>query len=262
MEPLVFDGVGTVQVYETGGKLKFLDDKITKVTLQLQFDWQKVMGGDSGYAFHYTAQDLADKASIEIPRYSDILAELSQGAESEKGTVNFDETEQGFLDATNGYTLKAPTKFGGTLVASSDKVYLKDKETGKLTELTRAATTPTAEQYIITADGKITSDTANDDKQIVVTFKWKKENSTRSMLSGKRRPKPFKLVHRFSLVDDRDGKEVPCQLTIWKALGGGTLDVSQERKKPTSNTLSLEIMEPDITPENPNGFAVEIIFGI
>ncbi|APB75631.1 MULTISPECIES: hypothetical protein [Paenibacillus] len=261
MQPLVFDGVGIVQVYETGGKLKFLDERISKVTLQLQFDWDKVMGGDSGYAFHYTAKDLGDKASMEVPRYSDILAELSQGAESEKGTVFFDETEQGFLNTTDGYKIKAPTKFGGTLVAASDRVYLKDSAS-ELTELTRVASTPTAEQYVITADGTIKSDVANEGKLIVVTFKWSKENATRSSLSGKRRPKPFKLVHRFSLVDDRDGKEVPCQLTIWKALGGGTLDVSQERKKPTSNTLSLEIMEPDITPENPNGYAVEIIFGI
>ncbi|PNQ79699.1 hypothetical protein [Paenibacillus sp. F4] len=262
MEPLVFDGVGTIQVYEPGGKLKFLDDKITKVTLQLQFDWDKVMGGDSGYAFHYTAKDLADKASIEIPRYSDILAELSQGAESEKGAVTFDETEQGFLDVTNGYKIKALSKFGGTLVSLSEKVYLKDIDTGKLTELTRVATTPTAEQYVISADGKITSDTANDNKLIIITFKWTKENGTRSGLSGKRRPKPFKFVHRFSLTDDRNGGEVPCQLTIWKALGGGTLDVSQERKKPTSNSLALEIMEPDITPDNPEGYAAELIFGI
>lgn len=264
MEPLVFDGVGTIQVYETGGKLKFLDDKITKVTLQLQFDWEKVMGGDSGYAFHYTAKDLADKASIEIPRYSDILAEISQGAESEKGTVLFDETEQGFLDAANGYTIKAPKKFSGTLVASSDKVYLKDKDSGKLTELTRVASTPTAEQYVITTDGNIKSDAANDNKLIAVTFKWSKENGTRSGLSGTRRPKPFKFVHRFSLTDDRAGGvgEVPCQLTIWKALGGGTLDVSQERKKATSNTLALEIMEPDMSPDNPNGYAAELIFGI
>ncbi|TQS00051.1 hypothetical protein [Paenibacillus ottowii] len=262
MQPLVFDGVGSAQVYEEGGRLKFLDDKITKVTLQLQFDWDKVMGGDSGYAFHYTAKDLGDKASMEVPRYSDILAELSQGAESEKGTVQFDEVEQGFLTATDGYKLKAPTKYNGTFVDKSDRVYLKDTDTGELTELTRVASTPTAEQYVITSDGKITSDVANEGKLITVTFKWSKENATRSSLSGKRRPKPFKLVHRFSLTDDRNGKEVPCQLTIWKALGGGTLDVSQERKKPTTNTLALEIMEPDITPENPNGYAVEIIFGI
>ncbi|MFB5761104.1 hypothetical protein [Paenibacillus medicaginis] len=262
MEPIVFDGVGTVQIYGPDGKLKYLDDKITKVTLQLQFDWQKVMGGDSGYAFHYTAQDLADKASIEIPRFSNILAEIFQGAESEKGTVYFDETEQGFLDAASGYTIKAPAKFKGALVAASDKVYLKDIETGELTELTRVASTPTAEQYVITADGNIKSDASNGNKLIAVTYKWSKEKGTRSGLSGIRRPKPFKFVHRFSLADDRTGNEVPCQLTIWKALGGGTTDVSQERKKATSNTLALEIMDPGISPDNPDGYAAELIFGI
>lgn len=261
MQPLVFDGVGTVQIYNQDGTLKFLDDKIAKVTLQLQLDWQKVMGGDSGYAFHYTAQDLADKASMEVPRFSAILAEISQGAETEKGEVSFDETEQGIL-TTSGYTVKAPAKFDGTFVEGSDKVYLKDSETGELTPLERAATAPTITQYAVTTEGVITSNAGNDNKLIVVTFKWSKLKGTKSQLSGTRKPKPFKLVHRFSLTDDRSGQEVPCQLTIWKALGGGTLDVSQERKKPTTNTVSLEIMEPDITADNPEGFAVELFFGI
>lgn len=262
MRPLVFDGVGTVSVYQTDGTLKYLDDKISKVSLQLQLDWQKVMGGESGYAFHYTAQDLADKASIEIPRFSTILAELSQGAETERGSVKFNETETGVLDATNGYTVKAPTKYGGVFVAETDKVFLKDAETGELVPLTRAASAPTVTQYSITAAGKITSEATNNGKVIVVTFTWTKEESTKSKLSGKRRPKPFKLVHRFELIDDVSGNPVPCQLTIWKALGGGTLDVSQERKKPTSNTMTLEIMEPDITADNPDAIAVELIFGI
>ncbi|MEC0169721.1 hypothetical protein [Paenibacillus graminis] len=262
MRPLVFDGVGTVSVYQSDGTLKYLDDKISKVSLQLQLDWQKVMGGESGYAFHYTAQDLADKASIEIPRFSTILAELSQGAETERGSVKFDETETGVLDPTNGYTVKAPTKYGGTFVAATDKVFLIDAETGELVPLTRAASAPTAVQYMITAAGKVTSDAANNGKVIVITYSWTKDDSTKSKLSGKRRPKPFKLVHRFELVDDVSGNPVPCQLTIWKALGGGTLDVSQERKKPTTNTMTLEIMEPDVSAENPDGIAVELIFGI
>ncbi|OZQ66062.1 hypothetical protein CA600_12445 [Paenibacillus sp. VTT E-133280] len=262
MRPLVFDGVGTVSVYQTDGTLKYLDDKISKVSLQLQLDWQKVMGGESGYAFHYTAQDLADKASIEIPRFSTILAEISQGAETERGTVKFNETETGVLVATDGYTVKAPAKYGGAFVVDSDKVFLKDEDTGELVPLTRAATAPTANQYSITAAGKITTDVTNNGKVVVVTFAWTKEDSTKSKLSGKRRPKPFKLVHRFELIDDASGNPVPCQLTIWKALGGGTLDVSQERKKPTSNTMTLEIMEPDISADNPDGVAVELIFGI
>lgn len=262
MRPLVFDGVGTVSVYQTDGTLKYLDDKISKVSLQLQLDWQKVMGGESGYAFHYTAQDLADKASIEIPRFSTILAEISQGAETERGTVKFNETETGVLVATDGYTVKAPVKYGGAFVADSDKVFLKDADTGELVPLKRAATAPTATQYSITAAGKITTDATNNGKVVVVTFAWTKEDSTKSKLSGKRRPKPFKLVHRFELIDDASGNPVPCQLTIWKALGGGTLDVSQERKKPTSNTMTLEIMEPDISADNPDGVAVELIFGI
>ncbi|MCY9593721.1 hypothetical protein PC41400_21585 [Paenibacillus chitinolyticus] len=261
MQPLVFDGVGTIQTYGLDGKLKYVEGKISKVTMQFQTDWDRVMGGDSGYAFHYTAKDLQDKVSFEVPRYSTILAEISQGADTITGEVKFDENEEGILDSTNGYTVKAPTKFGGTFVPGSDAVYLKDAN-GKLTELTRAASAPTALQYAIDATGKITSDAANDNKNIMVTYKWSKTDGTRSGFSGKRRPVPIKFVHRFELTDDKTGKSVPCQLTIYKALGGGTLDASQERKKPTTNTVTLEIMDPDITPDNPEGYAAELIFGI
>ncbi|KIL35166.1 hypothetical protein SD71_16205 [Cohnella kolymensis] len=261
MNPLVFDGVGTLWAHDLQGNLKFIDEKINKVTFQAQLDWQKVMGGDSGYAFHYTAQDLADKVSIEVPRFSPALAELSQGAETVEGAVKFDESEEGILDPVNGYTVKAPTTFGGTFVETSDEVYLKDAN-GKLTKLERAAAAPTAAQYAITVAGKITSEASNNNKNIIVIFKWSKTNGTRTGLSGTRRPKPFKLVHRFKLLDDKSGQEVPCQLTIWKALGGGTLDISQERKKPNVNNMSVEIMEPGITADNPNGYAAELIFGI
>lgn len=261
MQPLVFDGVGTVWAIGLDGTLKYVDEKITKVNFQMQFDWQKVMGGDSGYAFHYTAQDLQDKVSIEVPRYSTALAELSQGAETIEGSVTFDENEEGVLLPTDGYTVKAPTKFDGTFVALSDSVHLKDDD-GKLTPLERVATAPTASQYAITAAGKITTNASNDGKNIIAIYKWGKTKGTRSAFTGIRKPKPFKFVHRFTLTDDRSGEPVPCQLTIWKALGGGTTDVSQERKKPTVNTMSLEIMEADKTAENPEGYAAELIFGI
>jgi hypothetical protein len=261
MNPLVFDGVGTLFVHDMNGNLKFIDEKINKVTFQAQLDWEKVMGGDSGYAFHYTAQDLADKVSIEVPRFSPALAELSQGAETVEGAVTFDESEEGILDGANGYTVKAPAAYSGTFVTGSDEVHLKDAN-GKLTKLERVAASPTADQYMITSDGKITSDTTNDNKNVIVIFKWSKTNGTKTAMSGTRRPKPFKLVHRFKLLDDVSGQEVQCQLTIFKALGGGTLDISQERKKPTVNTMSVEIMEPGITPDNPNGVAAELIFGI
>ncbi|MCL6605638.1 MAG: hypothetical protein K6T94_22470 [Paenibacillus sp.] len=262
MQPIVFDGVGTIAVTELDGTLKYLEDKVNKVTMQMQLDWEKVMGGSSGYAFHYTAQDVQDKVSIEIPRFSTILAEISQGANTVEGSVDFDETEEGVLDATNGYTVKAPTKFSGTFKAASDKVYLKDTVTGKLTALTRVASAPTALQYSIAADGKVTSDASNNGKNIIVVYKWTKTNGTKSTFTGIRRPKPFKFTHRFTLVNDKTGQDVPCQLTIWKALGGGTMDVSQERKKAQVSTVNLEIMEPDITADNPNAYAVELIFGI
>ncbi|WP_391573869.1 hypothetical protein [Cohnella sp.] len=261
MNPLVFDGVGTLWAHDMQGNLKYIDEKISSVTFQAQFDWEKVMGGDSGYAFHYTAQDLADKVSIEVPRFSPALAELSQGAETVEGPVKFDESEEGVLDATDGYTLKGPTKHSGTFVVGSDEVHLKDAS-GKLTRLERVAATPTADQYTITAGGEIKSDTANDGKNIIVIYKWSKAAGTKTALSGTRRPLPFKLVHRFELLDDRTGQKVQCQLTIWKALGGGTLDISQVRKKPSVNNMSVEIMEPGVTADNPEGHAVELIFGI
>jgi hypothetical protein len=261
MNPLVFDGVGTIWAHDMQGNLKYIDEKISKVTFQAQFDWEKVMGGDSGYAFHYTAKDLGDKVSIEVPRFSPALAELSQGALTTEGAVKFDESEEGILDATNGYTVKAIAAYGGTLVADSDEVHLKDAN-GKMTKLTRATATPTAAQYTITVGGEIKSDSTNDGKNIIVIFKWSKTSGTKTALSGIRRPLPFKLVHRFKLLDDRTGLEVQCQLTIWKALGGGTLDISQERKKPSVNNMSVEIMEPGITADNPEGHAVELIFGI
>ncbi|MDR0269641.1 hypothetical protein [Paenibacillus sp.] len=262
MNPLVFDGVGTIWAHDSEGNLKYIDEKINKVTFQAQFDWEKVMGGDSGYAFHYTAKDLADKVSIEVPRYSSALAELSQGAVTVEGPVSFDESEEGVLIPGEGYTVKRPKEYGGKFLSGSEEVYLKDNATGKLMKLGKAASTPTAEQYSVTDEGKIISDTSNDKKNIIVIYKWRKDSGTKSGLSGTRRPKPFKLVHRFELLDDRSGKPVPCQLTIWRALGGGTLDISQERKKPTVNTMSVEIMEPGITADNPNGYAAELIFGI
>src|SRR5690242_12934326 len=113
MDPLVFDGVGTVILFNPDGSLKYLDLKVNKVTAQLQFDWDKVMGGDSGYAFHYTAKDLADKISLEVPRYSPALAEISQGAVTTTGSTDFDDSEEFILtDATTGYTLLVPTNNG------------------------------------------------------------------------------------------------------------------------------------------------------
>lgn len=261
MNPLVFDGVGTLWAHDMDGNLKYLDEKINKVTFQATFSWEKVMGGESGYAFHYTAKDLEDKVSIEVPRFSPALAELSQGAETVEGAVKFDETEEGILDETNGYTVKAPTAFGGTFVEGSETVYLKSAN-GKLTKLEKVAASPTDEQYTITTGGLVKSSAENGGKNVIVVFKWSKDNGTRTGLSGMRKPLPFKLVHRFKLLDDRSGREVPCQLTIWKALGGGTLDISQERKKANVNTISVEIMEPGKTADNPEGYAAELIFGI
>jgi hypothetical protein len=257
MEPLVFDGVGTVFAINPDGTLKYVDLKVNKVTAQMQFNWQNVMGGDSGYAFHYTAQDLQDKVSIEVPRFSPALAELSQGAVTTSGTVIFDENEEGILDPTNGYTLKN----GTTLVATSDSVYLKDTN-GVLAPLTRAVSAPVATEYMITAAGKITSATANDGKTIVVIYKWTKTNGTTTGFTGTRKPRPFKFVHRFQLTNDKDGSLVDCQFTIYKALGGGTLDVTQERKKPSMMSIALEIMDPDLTVDNQNRNAAELKFGI
>jgi hypothetical protein len=260
MEPLVFDGVGTVSAINPDGTLKYVDIKVNKVTAQLQFSWQNVMGGDSGYAFHYTAQDLQDKVSMDVPRYSPALAELSQGATTTNGPVTFEETEEGILAPTVGYTVTAPTKYSGTFKAASEKVYLKDSS-GILTPLTMVASAPTATEYAITVGGAITSAVANDNKTIIVTYAWDKTAGTETGFSGTRRPKPFKLTHRFELVDDRNGAVIPVQFKIFKALGGGTLDVTQERKKPSMMSISLDIMEPDLTPDNPNRYAASLIFG-
>jgi hypothetical protein len=255
MEPIVFDGVGTIFALREGA-LKYVDLKVQKVTATMQFDWQKVMGGDSGYAFHYTAQDLQDKVSIEVPRFSPALAELSQGAETTSGSVTFDDNEEAVLAPTDGYTLFN----GATLVALSDTVYL--KENGVLSPLTRAASAPTIGQYAITAGGKITSNASNDGKIIVAVYKWTKAQGTKTGFTGTRRPLPFKFIHRFKLQNGVGGDLVQCQFTVHKALGGGTIDVSQERKKPTMMNMALEIMEPDLTADNPNRVAAELIFGV
>jgi len=256
MRPLVFDGVGTIVARNLDNTIKYVEDKVTKVTLQLQFDWQAVMGGDSGYAFHYTAGDLQDKVSIEVPRYSAAIADMSQGGKTEKGSITFDETETAFLKS-GGYKLA----FGDTLVEDSDEVYLKDPDTDALTPLTRVASTPTDQQYTITAEGLIESTAANNGKELLVTYVWT-EQGTETSFSGTRRPTAFKFTHRFKLIDDKTNSEIQCQLTIFKALGGGTLDVSQERKKANTSTMDLQVMEPDRTPENPNGYAMTIKFGI
>lgn len=255
MDPIVFDGVGTVWAIRDG-VLKYVDLKIQKVMAAFQFDWQKVMGGDSGYAFHFTAQDLQDKVSIEVPRFSPALAELSQGATTTSGSVTFDDNEEAILAVTTGYTLLN----GATLVTLSDSVYL--KENGILTALTRVASAPTAVQYAITAGGAITSAVANDGKTIVALYKWTKTAGTKTSLTGTRKPLPFKFMHRFNLQNGVGGALVPCQFTVYKALGGGTIDVSQERKKPSTMNIALEIMEPDLTADNPGRVAAELIFGI
>ncbi|MDF2651696.1 MAG: hypothetical protein K0Q73_7501 [Paenibacillus sp.] len=255
MEPIVLDGAGTIWVVQNG-VLKYVDMKVQKVTATMDFSWEKVMGGDSGYAFHFTAQDLQDKVSIEVPRYSPALAELSQGAETTSGAVTYDDNEEAILAPTTGYTLLN----GATLVSESDSVYLRDN--GILTPLTRVATAPTAVQYSITAAGAITTNATNDGKTIVALYKWTKTQGTKSSFKGTRRPVPFKFIHRFRLQNGVGGANVPCQFTIYKALGGGSTDISQERKKATKMNMALEIMDPDLTPDNPNRVAAELIFGI
>lgn len=257
-EPLVFDGVGKIWTRELDGTLKYIDEKINSVMFAPQFSWTKVFGGESGYPFHLTAQDLQDTLSIEVPRYSPLIAELSQGAATEEGAVTFDENEEGILTA-DGYTIKAIEKFGGTFVSGSDEVYLKAAD-GTLTKLDRIASTPTAEQYAITAAGVITSDEANYNSNIIVLYKWGKATGTKSGFKGTRKPKPFKFIHRFELINDRTGEPVQVQLTVYKAIGGGILNVGATRKTPSTSTLALEVLEPDITADNPNGYAAEIIF--
>ncbi|WP_138756588.1 hypothetical protein, partial [Paenibacillus sinopodophylli] len=202
-EPLVFDGVGRVWTRGMDGSLKWIDEKVNSVMFAPQFAWNKVFGGESGLPFHLTAQDLQDTLSIEVPRYSPLIAELSQGADTVEGEVKFDENEEAILTSA-GYTVKAPSKFSGTFIADSDDVYLKSPE-GKLTQLTRVASAPTAEQYAITTGGVITSDTSNNNKNIVVIYKWSKAQGTKSNFTGTRKPKPFKFIHRFELINDRTG---------------------------------------------------------
>lgn len=257
-EPLVFDGVGKVWTRELDGTLKYIDEKVNSVIFAPQFSWTKVFGGESGYPFHLTAQDLADTLSIEVPRYSPLIAELSQGAATESGPMKFDENEEGIL-LTDGYQLKAPEKFGGTFVAGSDDVYLKSPD-GELTKLERVVSAPTKEQYAISSEGLITSDSENDNSNIVVVYKWSSAKGTKSGFTGTRKPKPFKFIHRFELINDRTGQPVQVQLTVYKAIGGGTLNVGATRKTPSVNTIALEVLEADITPDNPNGYAAEIIF--
>lgn len=256
-EPLVFDGVGTIMMRDTDGKLRLVDEKINSVMFAPQFAWTKVFGGQSGYPFHLTAQDLQDVLTIELPRYSSVLAEISQGAETKTGLSQMDEIEEGILTAT-GYTVKGIEKYGGTLVNESDEVHLKSSN-GELTQLSRVATAPTAEQYTITTHGEITSAAANLNKNIIVTYKRSKEG-TSSDFKGTRRPKPFKFTHRFELINDRTGKPVQVQLTVFKAIGGGTLNVGATRKTPTTSTLNLEVLEAEVTPDNPEGVAATIIF--
>ncbi|MEK8215502.1 hypothetical protein [Paenibacillus sp. FSL L8-0463] len=256
-EPLVFDGVGKIWMRELDGTLRYIDEKINSVMFAPQFSWTKVFGGQSGYAFHLTAQDLQDVLTIELPRYSAVIAEISQGAETKSGIVQIDENEEGILSAI-GYPIKGIGKFGGTFIASSDEVYIKASD-GALTKLERVAAAPTAEQYAITAAGVITSAAANLNKNIVVTYKWSKQG-TSSDFKGTRRPKPFKFVHRFELINDRTGLPVQVQLTVHKAVGGGTLNVGATRKTPSTSTLNLEVLEADVTPDNPDGIAATIIF--
>lgn len=256
-EPLVFDGVGKIWTRELDGTLKYIDEKVNSVMFAPQFAWNKVFGGESGYPFHLTAQDLQDTLSIEVPRYSPLIAELSQGASTVEGTVSFDENEEAILPSA-GYTIKAIAKFDGTFVAGSDEVYLKTAD-GKLTKLTRVASAPTALQYAITAAGVITSDAGNTGKNIVVIYKWTTTGTT-SEFTGTRKPKPFKFIHRFELINDRTGQPVQVQLTVHKAIGGGTLNIGATRKTATTSTLALEVLEADITVDNPTGVAAEIIF--
>lgn len=256
-EPLVFDGVGKIWMRELDGTLRYIDEKINSVMFAPQFSWTKVFGGQSGYAFHLTAQDLQDVLTIELPRYSAVIAEISQGAETKTGPVEIDENEEGILSAT-GYAITGIEAFGGTFVAASDEVYLKAID-GGLTKLERVASAPTIEQYAISASGVITSAAGNLNKNVIVTYKWSKQG-TSSNFKGTRRPKPFKFVHRFELINDRTGQPVQVQLTVHKAVGGGTLNVGAARKTPSTSTLNLEVLEADVTPDNPEGIAATIIF--
>lgn len=259
MNPIVIDGVGTIWFRDEEGNLKYVDEKINSVIFAPQFQWTKVFGGESGYPFHLTAQDLQDVVTIEVPRYSPALAEITQGAKTVSGAKNMDEIEEGLL-TSSGYQIKGIAKYAITgIVASSDTVHLKDAN-GNLIELERAATAPTAAQYAISPEGVITSATENEGKVILVTYKWAATTAEYTEFDGLRKPKPFKFVHRFELLDDRTRKTVQCQLTIYNAIGGGTTNIGAQRKSPSVNQLQLEVLEGYVTADNPNGVAAEIVF--
>lgn len=255
-EPVVLDGVGRIWLIDQDGTLKYVDEKVNSVIFSPNFTWTKVFGGQSGYAFHLTAQDLQDAVSIEVPRYSPALAEIFQGAETFEGQANFDENEEGVL-GSSGYTLEN-ISYGGTLVDGSESVYLKGTD-GKLTKLAKAASAPTATQYLIAAN-VITSNASNNGKNIIVTYKRLVTNATKNGFTGVRKPRMFKFVHRFELTNDRTGLPVQAQLTIYKAIGGGQMNIGAARKTPSVNTMQLEIMDGDKTAENPKGYAAELIF--
>jgi hypothetical protein len=259
MNPVVMDGVGTIWFRDADNKLRYVDEKVNSVIFAPQFPWTKVFGGQSGYPFHLTAQDLQDTVTIEVPRFSPALAEIMQGSKTVTGAKNMDELEEGVL-TTGGYQIKGLAKYGVTeIVSGSDSVNLKDVN-GNLTELERVASAPTAGQYAISATGVITSAAANNGKNIIVTYKWSSATAETTVFDGLRKPKPFKFVHRFELLDDRTGKTVQCQLTIHNAIGGGTTNVGAQRKTPSVNQLQLEVLEGKITEDNPDGIAAEIVF--
>jgi len=259
MNPVVIDGVGTIWFRDEDGNLKYVDEKINSVIFAPQFSWNKVFGGESGYAFHLTAQDLQDVVTIEVPRYSPALAEITQGSKTKSGAKNMDEMEEGVLTAS-GYQIKGVEKYGiSGIVALSESVHLKDDD-GKLIPLERAAATPTATQYSISEGGLITSAEANAGKVILVDYKWSATKAEYTEFDGLRKPKPFKFVHRFELLDDRSRKTVQCQLTIYNAIGGGTTNIGAQRKTPSVNQLQLEVLEGYVTEDNPNGVAAEIVF--
>ncbi|MHA7963525.1 hypothetical protein ACX93W_05210 [Paenibacillus sp. CAU 1782] len=259
MNPAVLDGVGTIWFRDENGKLRYVDEKVNSVIFAPQFSWTKVFGGQSGYPFHLTAQDLQDIVTIEVPRFSPALAEIMQGSKTVTGPKNMDELEEGVL-LTGGYQIKGLAKYGVTeIVSGSDTVQLKDAD-GKLTELERVASAPTAGQYAISSDGIITSAAANNGKNIIVTYNWTSEKAETTVFDGMRKPKPFKFVHRFEIIDDRTRKVLQCQLTIYNAIGGGTTNVGGQRKTPSVNQLQLEVLEGYVTADNPNGVAAEIVF--
>jgi hypothetical protein len=259
MNPIVMDGVGTIWFRDENGKLRYIDEKINSVIFAPQFSWTKVFGGQSGYPFHLTAQDLQDIVTIEVPRYSPALAEITQGSQTVTGAKSMDELEEGVL-TTDGYQIKGLAKYDvSAIIAGSDAVLLKDAN-GKLTELERVASAPTALQYAISSDGIITSAAANNGSVIVVTYKWSSATAETTVFDGLRKPKPFKFVHRFELLDDKTRRTVQCQLTIYNAIGGGTTNIGAQRKTPSVNQLQLEVLEGFVTEDNPNGVAAEIVF--